>query len=234
MIQKKRKIEETKMGKLDAGHCSAPVRGLEIEKRHNGRMLVGAESGAGRTEEKSGRKGGIDMNMCYNATSRGSMARGGNDTGGEAVDGEGGGRGSSGGDAIKDSLSQPQRGDRVVANASGSAGGGGKGNGKADKGSGDMGQDDVEVDAANDAGSLYLVHLELPCLRFTDDLADDGQYEVRIIMVLQMVETTSCVTSQILPVLCLCIHLDLRGISRGGGLGSRPIFKKFHETYAPS
>ena len=22
--------------------------------------------------------------------------------------------------------------------------------------------------------------------------------------------------------------------TRGGGLGSRPIFKKFHETYAPS
>jgi len=27
----------------------------------------------------------------------------------------------------------------------------------------------------------------------------------------------------------------LEGIpERGGGLGSRPIFKKFHETYAPS
>jgi len=26
----------------------------------------------------------------------------------------------------------------------------------------------------------------------------------------------------------------MRGRKRGGGLGSRPIFKKFHETYAPS
>ena len=28
----------------------------------------------------------------------------------------------------------------------------------------------------------------------------------------------------------------IRGVQllRGGGLGSRPIFKKFHETYAPS
>jgi len=25
-----------------------------------------------------------------------------------------------------------------------------------------------------------------------------------------------------------------RHVGRGGGLGSRPIFKKFHETYAPS
>jgi len=28
--------------------------------------------------------------------------------------------------------------------------------------------------------------------------------------------------------------LGHRAVTRGGGLGSRPIFKKFHETYAPS
>ena len=35
---------------------------------------------------------------------------------------------------------------------------------------------------------------------------------------------------------CIYIYLvDLEDVlSRGGGLGSRPIFKKFHETYAPS
>jgi len=27
---------------------------------------------------------------------------------------------------------------------------------------------------------------------------------------------------------------ERRALSRGGGLGSRPIFKKFYETYAPS
>ena len=26
----------------------------------------------------------------------------------------------------------------------------------------------------------------------------------------------------------------VNGVLRGGGLGSRPIFKKFNETYAPS
>ena len=29
-------------------------------------------------------------------------------------------------------------------------------------------------------------------------------------------------------------HKTSRIVTRGGGLGSRPIFKKFHETYAPS
>jgi len=33
----------------------------------------------------------------------------------------------------------------------------------------------------------------------------------------------------------MCV-LDRQNVvcARGGGLGSRPIFKKFHETYAPS
>ena len=29
-----------------------------------------------------------------------------------------------------------------------------------------------------------------------------------------------------------CLYASI--MMRGGGLGSRPIFKKFHETYAPS
>ena len=39
------------------------------------------------------------------------------------------------------------------------------------------------------------------------------------------------------PKFCLCTTLRLvfgQGLWRCGGLGSRPIFKKFHETYAPS
>jgi len=34
-----------------------------------------------------------------------------------------------------------------------------------------------------------------------------------------------------------CSHMQFLAhtcVERGGGLGSRPIFKKFHETYAPS
>ena len=30
------------------------------------------------------------------------------------------------------------------------------------------------------------------------------------------------------------VHTEISLLTRGGGLGSRPIFKKFHETYAPS
>ena len=42
--------------------------------------------------------------------------------------------------------------------------------------------------------------------------------------------TASAARNSILKVwsICTCI------VQRGGGLGSRPIFKKFHETYAPS
>jgi len=32
---------------------------------------------------------------------------------------------------------------------------------------------------------------------------------------------------------CIC-NIGILACTRGGGLGSRPIFKKFHETYAPS
>ena len=31
-----------------------------------------------------------------------------------------------------------------------------------------------------------------------------------------------------------CVGGESTRDKRGGGLGSRPIFKKFHETYAPS
>ena len=60
-----------------------------------------------------------------------------------------------------------------------------------------------------------------------------------------------CVLGGVCVCVCMCVHLcqcfnkkreltrhaDDLGIprtERGGGLGSRPIFKKFHETYAPS
>jgi len=42
----------------------------------------------------------------------------------------------------------------------------------------------------------------------------------------------TCIRYEVIFVIELV--LNWRCMMRGGGLGSRPIFKKFHETYAPS
>ena len=45
-----------------------------------------------------------------------------------------------------------------------------------------------------------------------------------------MMENLSIITRCESEYTFMCIY----DAARGGGLGSRPIFKKFHETYAPS